>query len=188
MDTTSPSLLERLRQPTDDTNWRRFVRLYTPLLYSWCRRLQLSEEDSADTVQDVFVTLLEKLPQFHYDGRRSFRGWLRTITLNRCRDRWRRRAHAPQGADDDLLANFPDRAETSPFEEAEYRQYLVTRALALMQSDFDQRTWKACWEHGVVGRPAAEVAAELGMSENAVYIAKCRVLRRLREELQGLWE
>jgi RNA polymerase sigma-70 factor (ECF subfamily) len=188
MHTTSPSLLERLRQPTDDADWRRFVRLYTPLLYYWCRRLRLSEQDSADVVQDVFLILLEKLPQFRYDGRRTFRGWLRTVTLNKCRDRWRRLALAPRGAGDELWTNLPDRADTTPFEEAEYRHYLAARALALMQSDFDGRTWKACWEHGVVGRPAAEVAAELGVSENAVYVAKCRVLRRLREELQGLWE
>jgi RNA polymerase sigma-70 factor (ECF subfamily) len=188
MYTTSPSLLERLRGPADEADWRRFVRLYTPLLYYWCRRMQLSEEVSADIVQDVFLILLKKLPQFQYDGQRSFRGWLRSITLNKCRDRWRRLAVAPQGVDDELLSNVPDRAATNPFEDAEYRQYLVARALALMQSDFDARTWKACWAHGVVGRPAAEVAAELGVSENAVYIAKCRVLRRLREELQGLWE
>jgi RNA polymerase sigma-70 factor (ECF subfamily) len=188
MHTTSPSLLERLRQPTAGDDWGRFVGLYTPLLYYWCRRQRLPEEESADVVQDVFLVLLEQLPEFQYDGRRSFRGWLRTITLNKCRDRGRRLALAPRGPGGDLLANLPDRANPDPFEEAEYRQYLAARALRLMQSDFDPKTWKACWEHGVIGRPAAEVAAELGVSENAVYIAKCRVLRRLREELQGLWE
>jgi RNA polymerase sigma-70 factor (ECF subfamily) len=180
--------LERLRQPTASADWERFVQLYTPLLYYWCRRLRLPEQDCADIVQDVFLVLLERMAEFRYDGRRSFRGWLRTITLNKCRDRWRRLACAPKEAENGLLANIADPAEGIPLEEAEYRQYLVARALQLMQSDFDPSTWKACWEHGMVGRPAAEVAAELGMSENAVYIAKCRVLRRLREELQGLWE
>jgi RNA polymerase sigma-70 factor (ECF subfamily) len=55
-----------------------------------------------------------------------------------------------------------------------------------MQSDFQPATWRACWEHVAEGRPAAEVAAELGMTEGAVYVARCRVLRRLRSELEGL--
>ena len=71
-------------------------------------------------------------------------------------------------------------------EEEEYRRYLVRRALGLMQAEFEPATWKACWEFVVHDRPAAEVAAELGLSVNAVYLAKSRVLRRLRAELRGL--
>jgi RNA polymerase sigma-70 factor (ECF subfamily) len=70
--------------------------------------------------------------------------------------------------------------------EEEHRRYLVRRALELMQGDFQPTSWKACWEHTVNARPAADVAAELGISENAVYIASCRVLRHLRQELAGL--
>lgn len=70
--------------------------------------------------------------------------------------------------------------------EAEYRCHLVHRALELMQAEFQTVTWKACWECVVRDRTAAEVAAELGITVNAVYLAKSRVLRRLREELQGL--
>jgi len=70
--------------------------------------------------------------------------------------------------------------------EAEYQQHLVGQALRIMRTDFQETTWKACWETLVAGRPAAEVAAELGLSENAVFVARCRVLRRLREELAGL--
>jgi RNA polymerase sigma-70 factor (ECF subfamily) len=62
----------------------------------------------------------------------------------------------------------------------------MARALEIMQAQFQPATWKACWEHPAVGRAAAEVAAELGTSEGAVYVATHRVLRRLREELEGL--
>jgi RNA polymerase sigma-70 factor (ECF subfamily) len=72
------------------------------------------------------------------------------------------------------------------FDEAEYRARLVARALELMQAEFQPTTWKACWELVVAGRPAADVARELGISENAVHLAKGRVLRRLRKELEGL--
>src|SRR6185312_13774192 len=70
--------------------------------------------------------------------------------------------------------------------EAEYRQHLVGRALSIMRADFRETTWKACWETVVSGRPAAEVAAEFGLTVGVVYAAKVRVMNRLREELQGL--
>jgi RNA polymerase sigma-70 factor (ECF subfamily) len=185
MNTTSRSLLERLRKPDQQAAWTRFVELYTPLLYAWARRAGLSAEDTADLVQEVFAQLLQKLPQFTYDAGRSFRGWLRTVALNKYREMRRRRADAhleDPAAHPDPVAKDP--AET--FAEAEYRQYLVRRALELMQAEFQPTTWKACWEYAVQGRPAAEVARELQTTVEVVYAAKSRALRRLREELAGL--
>jgi RNA polymerase sigma-70 factor, ECF subfamily len=186
MNTTSVSLLERLRQPGDqEANWKRFVQLYTPLFYHWARRLGLSSADAADLVQEVFAILVRKLPDFTYDRQRSFRGWLRTVTLNKWRDLRRRRTLVQQGGKEDSadLAGPDDIAE---FEEAEYRQHLVKRAFELMQSEFHPTTWRACWEYMVADRPAAEVAKELGITVNGVYLAKSRVLSRLRQELDGL--
>ena len=80
----------------------------------------------------------------------------------------------------------PDGIEA--FREAEYRQYLVNRALQLMRAEFQPTTWGACWEQVVDGRPAAEVAARFGISPDAVYAATYRILRRLRQELDGLWD
>jgi RNA polymerase sigma-70 factor (ECF subfamily) len=176
--TTSPSLLERLRHP-DGEAWGRFVELYTPLLYRWAGRLGLQDADAADLVQDTLGVLLRAFPEFEYDPGRSFRGWLRTVLTHRWH-RWPRRAALPLAAD--LTGSDPaDEAQ-----EEEYRCYLVGRALKIMQTDFEPPTWKACWECVVNGRPAADVADELGMSTAAVYIARSRVLRRLREELRGM--
>ena len=83
MDTTSPSLLIRLRQPGEQDAWRRFVQMYTPLLFRWARRWGLRDQDAADMVQDVCVILMQKLPTFQYDPRRGFRNWLHTIALNK---------------------------------------------------------------------------------------------------------
>jgi RNA polymerase sigma-70 factor (ECF subfamily) len=185
MHTTSASLLERLRVPTDD-DWARFVRLYTPLLFSWARRLGVHDHDAADLVQDVLLVLLRKLPDFTYDRRLSFRAWLRTVTVNKWREGRRRQDRAVRAEAE--LADLPALAEDDPFAEAEYRRQLVGRALQLMQADFQPATWKACWEYVVAERPAAEVAAELGISIDLVYSAKSRVLRRLRQELEGLME
>jgi RNA polymerase sigma-70 factor (ECF subfamily) len=188
MNTTSVSLLDRLRQPGEQDAWTRFVLLYTPLLYAWTHRLGLQDPDAADLVQDVFAMLVQKLPEFQYDRQKSFRGWLRTVTLNKWRDRGRRHVPASLGPDDAALTELAAPADADAFGEAEYRQHLVSRALQLMQAEFSPRTWKACWEHVVAGRPAADVAAELGISVGSVYVAKSRVMSRLREELQGLMD
>ena len=182
---TPASLLERLRQPFDPDAWSRLVSLYTPLIYSWACRAGLREQDALDLVQDVFVTLLRVLPTFSYDRNQSFRGWLRTVTLNTWRNRKKRAENRVKtGAVDPDLVPCPEDPESAWDEE--YRKRIVGRALCIMQADFRETTWKACWEMVVSGRPAADVAAELGLTVGAVYAAKVRVLNRLREELQGL--
>jgi RNA polymerase sigma-70 factor, ECF subfamily len=183
--TTPISLLDRLRQPNPAAAWERFVELYTPVLFAWARRLGLQASDAADLVQEVFTLLVEKLPEFEYDKHKSFRSWLRTVTLNKWRDVCRRKAVIPVQAVGGLSdASVPDPADA--LDEAEYRRQLVSRALELLRTEFQPVTWQACWEYVVQGRPAAEVARELGISPNAVYLAKGRVLRRLRAELEGL--
>jgi RNA polymerase sigma-70 factor, ECF subfamily len=182
MNTTSVTLLERLRQPSAAGAWERFVRLYTPLLLHWSRGLGLKEHDAADLVQDVLLMLLHKLPDFEYQQGRKFRGWLRTVLTNKWRDRRQNGWRAPLDG-----ANEPEaRFEADNVEEREYRLYIMGRALKLMVNDFDASTWQACWETVVCDRPAADVAAELGVSVNAVYLAKARVLARLRCDLKGL--
>ncbi len=185
MDSTSPSLLQQLRQAPGQDSWSRFVRLYTPLLFYWARKLGLGEADAADLVQEVFAILVQKLPTFQYDQGRGFRNWLRTVLLNKWRNGLRRAANAPKtGADG--LSDVADPQEPEDVVEVEYRQHLLSAALDLMKSEFPYKTWKACWEHVMMGRPAAEVAAELGIVVGTVYVAKSRVLSRVRQELSGL--
>jgi RNA polymerase sigma-70 factor (ECF subfamily) len=188
MESTSTSLLRRLRDPRAREAWDRFVQLYAPLLYTWASHMGLQDADAADLVQDVFTVLVQKLPEFAYDRHQSFRGWLWTVTKNKWREHHRRRASRGKEVGDAFLPDAASPDPRSALEEVEYRRHLIARALEVMRDDFQPSTLRACWEHVVVGRPAAEVAAELGMSEGAVYVAKCRVLRKLRQELDGLLE
>jgi RNA polymerase sigma-70 factor (ECF subfamily) len=178
---TSPSLLERLRRAEEPEAWRQFVDLYTPILFAFAGRLGLQEADAEDLVQETLVQLLQKLPQFRYDRRKSFRAWVWTVMRHKVLESRRRRQ--PQAAELPDVA-IPD--ELDRLWQEEYRQQLVGRALEIMRSEFQPSTWKACWEHAVAGRSAAEVARELGMTVGAVYAAKFRVLARLRQELQDL--
>jgi RNA polymerase sigma-70 factor (ECF subfamily) len=187
MHSTPVSLLARLAEPAGPAaaaaDWDRFVELFTPLLYSWAVRLGLPAQDAADLVQEVFLTLVRKPPAFRHDPGRSFRGWLRTLLFNLWHDRCRRPA-PPLPVPPDDLEGLPGRETRDDVEEVEYRRHLARQALRLMQRDFQPSTWKACWETKVAGRPAAEVAVELGLSAAAVHAATSRVLRRLREELE----
>lgn len=186
MTKTPSSLLERLRQPFEPGAWARFVALYAPMIYSWGRRVGLQEPDANDLVQEVFVTLLQVMPTFTYDRHQSFRRWLWTVTINK----WRKDHNKPDNRVVRGLAGKPEPlAVADDLEvawEAEYQKHLANRALRLMRADFEETTWKACWEMVAAGRPAAEVAAELGLTIGAVYAAKFRVLKRLRRDLQGL--
>ena len=188
MDRTSASLLEKVRNRADQDAWKRFVHLYTPLLYSWAHRIHLQDQDAADLVQDVFTVLVQKLPEFHYAPHKSFRAWLKTVLLNKWREHQRHRAALPVEVNAEPVPDRPESEETDGISETEYRQQLVSRALQLIGEELQPATWKAFREYFIAGRPAPEVADELKMTTNAVYIAKCRVLRCLRRELEGLMD
>ena len=186
-DSTPLSPLERLQKPAAQDAWARFVRLYTPILYHFARSTGLQETDAADLVQDVFVLLLDKLPEFRHNGADSFRSWLRTVTLNKWRER-ARRAALPMAGRDDMLAGLADADPLESYWETDYRRHLVAQALHLMQAEFQPTTWQACWANVVEGQSAPEVAEQLGLTPGAVRAAKFRVLSRLRRELNGLVE
>ncbi len=186
MHTTPPSLLEQVRRPDDQQAWKRFVDLYTPLLFHSARRVGLQESDAADLVQDVFTLLIRKLPDFQYDRNKGFRSWLRTVALNRWRE-MRRRAvpPTPVGA---ALDELPDPASDESFWEVDYRREVASRAVQIMRSDFDEATWQAFWLCVVEGRSGPEAGRSIGLSAGAVRAAKFRVLYRLRRELDGLMD
>lgn len=186
MEVTPVSLLETLRRPDPGPAWDRFVHLYTDLLYTWARRLGAVGPDADDLVQDVFAVLVRELPGFQYAAGGRFRGWLWTVARNKARERARRPA-VPVGVGG--LSDVAGPAADDPAEavdDLEYRNHITRKALELMRADFEPETWRAFWEVVAEGRPAADVAADLGLTANAVYLAKGRVLRRLRAELAGL--
>jgi RNA polymerase sigma-70 factor (ECF subfamily) len=184
MDQPLDSLLDRLRRGGSGQDWERFVDLYGPLLKFWARRL-VRADDVADLIQDLLLRVMQKLPSFRRVGNRTFLAWLRAVLRNRCRDLGRQAATRPcTRASTALDAAIGDdgRAEAALTDE---RNRLIRRALQIMRTDFQPTTWRACWERVAADRPAAEVAAELGVSVAVVYSATSRVLRHLRRELAG---
>jgi RNA polymerase sigma-70 factor (ECF subfamily) len=183
MHSTPASLLDRLRRPNEADAWSHFVELYTPFLYGWACRHGLGETDAADLVQDVLLLLVRKLPDFEYRRDGSFRQWLRSVTLNKWRETQRRRQPGLSEVD---VANLPAPAEDSRLEEVEYRRRLVQHALSRLRDEFYPSVWRLFDDHVGQGRSAQEVATQHGVTLGAVYAAKSKVLRRLRQELSGL--
>lgn len=187
MVTTQLSLLVRLRTREDTAAWSRFVRLYTPLIDHWVRRLGVESNHVHDLVQEVFVVLLGRVSSVAENPPKKFRAWLRTVAVNKCRDYFRKnsRKSEPQFSDQ-LEVAIQDPAAV--LTEREYQLFVARSAMQLMRNAFSETTWRACWESVVCGRSARDIAKELGISENAVYLARGRVLKRLRSELDELWD
>lgn len=185
--TTSLSLLPRV-QARDPEAWERIVRLYSPLVFHWCRRAGLSAEDAADVLQNVFLAVAKGIGDFHRDANGSFRAWLRAICRFKVADHYRT-AYTEPGAVGgstayrDLLQQADSPNDDS---ESEDRNRLLRTALELVRGDFSGPTWEAFWQYVVQNRPAAEVASALGLSLDSVYQSKARVLRRLRDEFEHL--
>jgi len=185
---TSLTLVDRLRLQ-DAAAWRQLASLYGPLVYTWVRVSGLNEHDAADVVQDVFAAVHSSLDRFRKERPTDrFRDWLWTITRRRTCDHIRKlsKQNAAVGGSEayQRLQELPQ-SDPSTIEKnsANAEADLVRRALDLVRIEFEERTWQACLQTAVEGRKPSDVAADLGMSVGALYVARSRVLKRLREEL-----
>jgi RNA polymerase sigma-70 factor, ECF subfamily len=189
---TSLSLLDGIRE-RDPDKWNRFANIYGPLLYSWCRRGGVPEQDAADVSQEVFRAVAAGIQSFRREqAGDSFRGWLWGICRNKIKDHFRYRGRHPDAVGGSQIADqaqqiadgLPETWSESDLQQDS--QVLFHRALALIQDEFESRTWQAFWRIVVEDRSAGEVADELGMTLGSVHNAKYKVLRRLRLEFDGL--
>ena len=178
---TRASLLVRLRDPEDAASWNLFVDLYAPLIYGFFRRQGAQDADAADLTQEVLARVSQGIRRLNYDpARGTFRGWLFTVVRNRWRS-WAVRPQLPQ--EDALLDNQPAPHEDREWE-SDYRRRLLAWAADQVRPTVAPATWHAFWRTGIEGHSAADTARELGLSAAAVYMAKSRVLARLKEILR----
>jgi len=188
MSPTSATLLERLRDRADAEAWQRLVDTYAPLLSGWLRRYCLQDADVDDLVQEVLVTVARQAAKFQHSGRPgAFRHWLRTILVNRLREFWRDQRLRPKATGDSDFVEMLDQLQDpdshlSHLWDQEHDRHIVRRLLAMIEPQFAPSTWQAFRRVVLEGARADAVAAELGITVNAVFIAKSRVLQRLREE------
>lgn len=190
---TASSLIERAAARQVDA-WERLVSLYGPLVYRWCRRWGLQPTDAENVGQEVFAKLAAALSAFRHDrAGDTFRGWLYQITYHSVADHFRQRGAAAVGIGGNdarkQLEQFPATSPTYPCETSLVREddALVYRQIVqFIRNEFSDRDWAAFYRVVVDGLSAGEVAEELGVTTNVVYLARSRVLRRVREEFAGL--
>jgi RNA polymerase sigma-70 factor (ECF subfamily) len=192
MTETPRSLLERLRDHPDDDSWKQLIDLYSPLLQRWLRQSGVDSPDAEDLLQEVFATLVREMPHFAHNQRcGAFRCWLRTILVNRVRCFWNDRRTTPVTADARDILQDLDRLEDpasdlSQLWDRQHDTFLARRVLELIEKDFTSSTWHVFRRVVLEGAKPAEVAAEMGLTVNAVMLAKSHVLRRARQEIAGL--
>jgi RNA polymerase sigma-70 factor (ECF subfamily) len=190
---TRVSLIARVRDPRDGVAWEQFAAIYLPMVRAYCVRRGLQEADAVDVTQDVMAAVARAVRNFEYDARRGgFRNWLFTATRNRLGAFFEQHARRrDQGSGrtsiQQVLRQQPDDAETEEWDR-DYRQHLLEWAAKQARAEFEGATWKAFVLVAVEGRPAAEAAEATGLSSNAVYGAKSRVLSRLRELVRSVAE
>jgi RNA polymerase sigma-70 factor (ECF subfamily) len=185
--TTHPSLLVRLRDTHDHDAWTQFVRLYAPLVYGFARRKGLQDADAADLTQEVLRAVSHSARRLEYDPQRgSFRGWLFTIAYRKLHDlRARQRRDVPAAGDQlNGVSTARSTAEEQQLWDEDYERRLFTHAAEVVRPSFSDATWQAFWRTAIDGASGKDVAGQLGISVAAVYLAKSRVMARLREQIQ----
>ncbi|HEY0981101.1 MULTISPECIES: RNA polymerase sigma factor [unclassified Schlesneria] len=191
---TRPTLLFRIRNARDQEAWERFIDLYAPLVYGFLRKRGLQDADAADLTQDVLRQVALAANSLEYDPRNgTFRSWLFTIVQNRLIDHWRREGVRERATGDSVAQRLLEEQPQAGVNESadgdwdtDYSRQLFHYAAKIVKQDFTPSTWQAFWRTAVDGLPGPMVAEQLGLSLAAVYLAKGRVLNRLKEQVKQL--
>jgi len=189
---TQLTLLVRIRDAHDQEAWIRFVDLYAPIVYGFLRKRGLQDADAADLTQDVLRQVSSAAKSFEYDTKRgSFRSWLFTVVQNKLIDHWRKEGNREHAGGDtgahQILNELPQPgADDSREWDADYERQLFHYAASVVRQDFTPSTWQAFWLTAVEGKPGRDVAEQLDLTVAAVYLAKGRVMTRLKDQIRLL--
>lgn len=186
---TRASLLVQIRDGANRAAWQEFMKIYGPVVYGFARKRGLQDADAADLMQEVMRAVSAAIGRLEYDpSQGSFRGWLFTITRNKVFTFLTTRRNRPQSAGDSatsrLLDEQADPNDGSEEWELEYQRRLAALAMERVKGDFHETSWKAFWLTAVEGLAPADVAKQIGLSPGAIYVAKSRVLARIKAEVE----
>jgi RNA polymerase sigma factor (sigma-70 family) len=187
---TSASLLLRIKDRRDESAWAEFLKVYMPLVYSYGLKYGLQDSDSADLAQETMRRVVRSIDAFEYDpARGSFRGWLLTVARNELRRMKSRLDGTTTGSGDTevilLLEQEPSRSEEDKWE-VEYQLHLFHWAVKQVQVEFREPTWRAFCLTVIENVPIEQAAQLLTLTPGAIYIARSRVLARIRSLIASI--
>jgi RNA polymerase sigma factor (sigma-70 family) len=188
---TRASLLVQIRDGANHGAWQEFVQLYGPVVYGFARKRGLQDADAADLMQEVMRSISAAIGRLDYDRNQgTFRGWLFTITRNKVFNFLSARRIRPVASGDTstnrMLETHPDAGDGNDEWELEYQRRVAALAMERVKGEFQENTWRAFWLTAVEGVAVADVAKQVGLSAGAIYVAKSRVLARLKEEVEAV--
>ena len=179
---TRASIFLRLRADGTidrELGWQEFAQKYSRVIAGFARNAGLPPQEADDVLQDVLLGFFRVSEAFEYDPNKGrFRGYLKRVTLNAIRARFRRK-RPDVGIADHVEPSLPDNVDEQW--DRQWTEQMLARAMAEVRDEVEEKTWRAFELYGVRGTPAAAVAAETGMSEAAIRHAKMRMTKRLRE-------
>lgn len=180
---TEPSLLLRLRNPSDEGAWKSFLDVYSPLIYNFCRRRNLQPNDAADVTQEVLLRVSKAIRRFEYDRKLGlFRDWLARIVLNEINRLLAKNSRTAIPTDEQAhLAASTDWND-------QFQQHILSSALERCQPNFSSETWNLFQESWIHKKPVAQIAEECKVEASKIYVARSRVLKRLQNEVVRLAE
>lgn len=183
--TTRATLLLRIRDHEDQESWKQFVDIYAPILMDYASRKGMQHQDASDVVQEVMQAVANSIEQFQYDPSQGrFRGWLHTLTRNQIINHQKRNARHQAAGDtavQQLLSNQPDSTSDDDNDwNGSFHQQLMQYAMEELQKEFPHDLWQAFYQTAVEGKKPREVAQSLRMTTGHVYVAKSRILTKIR--------
>jgi RNA polymerase sigma factor (sigma-70 family) len=183
---TRETLLLRLRNKADNASWAEFAEIYTPLLYAYCQKRELRHADSSDIVQEVMRSISLAMENFEYDpAKGKFKAWLFTAVRNAVGKHFRKQSQRPLSVAEtarlDAIDSTPSVNEQDEWER-DYQRQILAWAIEQVRPEFAPRIWKAFEATAIDEREPSDVATEIGMTKNAVALAKFRVMKRLKEK------
>ncbi len=181
---TRETLLIKIRDPGDNRAWEEFADLYTPLIYRFCASRGVAASDIADVTQDTMRSVASAIQRFEYDADKGkFRTWLFRVTWSKIARHFEKKNKQVQGTGRSTVLQMLEETPSEKSEadwDLEYRKQMFDWAAEKVKPEFEEKTWKAFWQSTVAEEPGVEVAKSLGMTPSAVYVAKSRVIARLR--------
>ncbi|MCH7725307.1 MAG: sigma-70 family RNA polymerase sigma factor [Planctomycetes bacterium] len=185
---TRPSLLVRLRDTEDQDAWIEFLEIYEPLVYRVARKKGLQHADAADLCQEVFATIAIAIEDWDPDpALGSFRAWLFTIARNATIDKFSRKRRPQSAGESTIVRLIDEQSDETPSEfDLEYRRQLFRWAAEQIRGEFRETTWRAFWLTAVEGESVKVASEVLKLSRGAIYIARSRVMARLKQEIDRL--